>query len=110
MPRSELLHSQPRQQLEQMASTRRIALRVYLPHINRNPELIGDDIENGGIRTFVSGQHSAWMPEIAHQYGNAEAVVVAAMLPNKSNVCLRQRVQPNQLSLIRREGQQFKAL
>ena len=37
------------------------------------------------------------------------AVVVAAMLPNKSNVSLRQRVQPNQLSLIRREGQQFKA-
>jgi hypothetical protein len=50
------------------------------------------------------------MPEIAHQHGNPEAVVVAAMLPNKGYVGLRQRVQPNQLSLIRREGEQFNAL
>jgi hypothetical protein len=59
---------------------------------------------------FVTRQHSPRVAEIAHQHSNAKAVVVPAMLSDKVQISLRQRVQANQLSLIRWEGEQFKAL
>ena len=95
MPGSELLHSQAGQQFKKMASPCGIALRIDLPYIDGNPELPGDDIENRAVRSFVDRQHSSWKP---------------AMLPDESQVRLRQRVQPNQIALIRWEGEQVKAL
>ena len=93
-----------------MASPRRIALRVDLPYIDGNSELPGDDIENGAVRPLVTRKHSSRIPKVAHEHRNANAVVIPAMLPDKGQISLRQRVQPNQLSLIRREGEKFKAL
>jgi len=46
--------------------------------------------------------------EIALQHCNAKTIVIPAMLPNKGLIIFRQRVQPNQLSLITREGEQFR--
>jgi hypothetical protein len=110
VPGPELLHSQSGQQLKQMASPRRIAFRVDLPRIDRNPELPGDYIEKRAVRPLVTRQHSSWKAEIAHQYRNAEPVVVPTMLTGKGQINLGQRVQANKLSLIRWEGEQFKAL
>jgi len=106
----ELLHAQSRQQFEQMASPRRIAFRVDFPYIDGNPELPGDDIENRSVRPFVTRQYSSRKPEIAHQHRNAEPIVVPTMLAGKGQISLRQRVQPNKLALVRRKGEQFKAL
>ena len=61
------------------------------------------------MRPFVACHHSSRKPEIAHQHCNAKAIVIPAMLPQRQ-ISFRQRVQPNQLSLIHREGEQFKAL
>ena len=69
-----------------MASPRRITLRVDIPHIDRKPELSGDDIENTAVRPFVTCQHSPRKTEIAHQHGNAKAIVIPAMLPDKGQI------------------------
>ena len=70
----------------------------------------GDDIENGAVRPLVTRKHSSRIPKVAHEHRNANAVVIPAMLPDKGQISFRQRVQPNQLSLISGEGEQFKAL
>jgi hypothetical protein len=93
-----------------MASPSRITLCVDFPYIDRNPELPGDDMENTAVRPFVTCQHSSRKTEIAHQHSNAKPIVIPAMLPDKGQISFRQRVQPNQLSLISGEGEQFKAL
>ncbi len=62
------------------------------------------------MRLFVTRQHFSREPEIAHQHHNAEPIVVPTMLPGKRQISLRQRVQPNQLSLVSRKGEQFKAV
>jgi len=93
-----------------MASPRGVAFRIELPHIDSNSELPSDNVDKRAVWIFVTRQHSSGIAEIAYQHGNAEAVVVPAMLPRKGQIRLRQRVQPNQLSLIRGEGEQFSSL
>jgi hypothetical protein len=93
-----------------VTSPRGIAFRINRPCISRDAELPGNDIEKRAMRPFVPGQHSPWIPEIAHHHGNAKAVVIPAVLPDKGQIRLRQRVQANQLSLVFWESQQLKAL
>ena len=109
MPGPGLLHPQPGQQLQKVASPRSVALGIEIPHMDGHFKLFGDDIENRTVRPFVTRKHSSGITKVAHQYSDAEAVVLPAVLPDERQIRFRQRVQPNQLSLICREGEQFKA-
>jgi hypothetical protein len=51
------------------------------------------------MRLFILGQNSPWILEITHRNGNAEPVMVPAVLPHEGNIELVQREQANQLSL-----------
>jgi hypothetical protein len=92
------------QQLKQMASPRSIAFRIDLPDLDRNLDLTAMIVEKRTVRLFVTRQHSAWISEIAHHHGNGKAVVISPMLPDKGQICLRQRVQLSRCTQIAENG------
>jgi hypothetical protein len=82
-----------------------IPVRIQVPRSGWNLKLFCDQIKNRIIRLFIFGENSPGIPEIAHQYGNAEPVMVPAVLPHEGNLGLAQREQANQLSLVFGKGQ-----
>jgi hypothetical protein len=71
---------------------------------------LGDQIQDGLVRPLVLAQHSARIPQVAHQHGAAEAVMISAMLPHEGKIRLGESGQADQLALVLGERQQPKAL
>ena len=61
---------------------------ILVHRVRKNPDLLGDECEQGRRRTLAGAQHSAGMAQVAKHESVAEAVVISAAAPDRSEIGL----------------------
>jgi len=100
MRRRKLLHSHAWKQFGQMFSAGFVPRCIQFPCGWSNRELSGYEFEYRLVWRLLLAQHPSRILEVAHLHGDAETIVVAAMLPDESQIRFGQRVQANQFTFV----------
>ncbi len=61
---------------------------ILVHRVRKNPDLLGDECERDRRRTLARAQHSAGMAPVAKHESVAEAVVISAAAPDRSEIGL----------------------
>jgi hypothetical protein len=98
---------QPSLQLHQVLSAGLSPLGVLRPNRRADLQLLADDGQQRKGRLRARRQDEAGITQATQQHGETETVVIATPPPDHRQVQRRQRVAPNDLAFISREGKQL---
>lgn len=106
----ELLHTKAGKQFGQVLASRFVPRRILRPGVRSNSKLSGHEVEKALAGLLFLTQHAARILEVAYLDRDAQAIVLAAMLPHECQIRFGHGVQANQFRLLFGNVKQFQAL
>jgi hypothetical protein len=73
-----------------------------------NIELFSYELQNRRERNLFLGQNASWEAQIDQQDSDAEAIMIAAVLPRKGEIVRAESRKPNEFRPVIREGHELK--